>query len=218
MQATAFRGKEPPAVSPESMTASVPSRTAFATSETSARVGRGFPVMDSSICVAVITGLPTMLQREIIIFWAMKTWWGGISMPRSPRATMMPSLASRMSSKFSRPSWFSILLMILIPLPSSPRISRMYSTSALDCTKDAATKSTPWGMPNSRMSAISFGWRTGRSTLTPGRFMFLRSPILALFSTRTSTKPLPHSSTVATTEPSAMRIVFPGTTLSGNFS
>ncbi|KAF0962562.1 hypothetical protein MLGJGCBP_04313 [Rhodococcus sp. T7] len=46
----------PTDVSPESITASAPSRTAFATSEASARVGREFSIIDSSICVATITG------------------------------------------------------------------------------------------------------------------------------------------------------------------
>src|SRR5258706_595519 len=53
---TASTGYFPEAVSAESMTASEPSKIALATSEASARVGRGFSVMDSSICVAVITG------------------------------------------------------------------------------------------------------------------------------------------------------------------
>ena len=46
------------AVSPESMTAEVPSKTAFATSVISARVGLACAIMDSSICVAVMTILP----------------------------------------------------------------------------------------------------------------------------------------------------------------
>ena len=46
------------AVSAESMTALVPSNTALATSLTSARVGVGAWIIDSSICVAVITGRP----------------------------------------------------------------------------------------------------------------------------------------------------------------
>ncbi len=50
-------GYLPAAVSPESMTQSVPSRTALATSVTSARVGRGLRIMESSIWVAVMTGL-----------------------------------------------------------------------------------------------------------------------------------------------------------------
>ena len=56
---TACTGKLPAAVSPESMTQSVPSSTALATSVASARVGRGLLIMLSSICVAVMTGLPT---------------------------------------------------------------------------------------------------------------------------------------------------------------
>ena len=55
---TASSGYLPAAVSAESMIASVPSKMAFATSLASARVGRGFKIMLSSICVAVMTGLP----------------------------------------------------------------------------------------------------------------------------------------------------------------
>ena len=58
MARTARRGYFPTAVSPESITAEVPSNTAFATSEISARVGVGFSIMDSSIWVAVMTILP----------------------------------------------------------------------------------------------------------------------------------------------------------------
>ena len=59
---TASTGNAPAAVSPESITQSVPSSTALATSVASARVGRGFLHIDSSICVAVMTGLPAMLH------------------------------------------------------------------------------------------------------------------------------------------------------------
>ena len=52
---TAFTGYLPAAVSADSITASVPSSTALATSLTSARVGIGFWIIDSIICVAVIT-------------------------------------------------------------------------------------------------------------------------------------------------------------------
>ena len=55
---TAATGKRPMAVSPDSIIASVPSKIAVATSVTSALVGRGFWTIDSSICVAVMTGLP----------------------------------------------------------------------------------------------------------------------------------------------------------------
>src|SRR5437016_4593402 len=46
---TASTGYFPVAVSAESITASEPSKIALATSEASARVGRGFSVLDSSI-------------------------------------------------------------------------------------------------------------------------------------------------------------------------
>ena len=69
-----------------------------------------------------VAGAParTMLQDWIIIFCARKIFSVGISMPRSPRATMMASLLSRMSRKFCRPSWFSTLLMIFIARPLGP--------------------------------------------------------------------------------------------------
>ena len=53
-------GSRPIAVSPDSITASVPSNTALAMSLTSARVGDGAVIIDSSICVAVITGVPDL--------------------------------------------------------------------------------------------------------------------------------------------------------------
>ena len=65
---TASIGYFPDAVSAESITASEPSKIALATSEASARVGRGFSVIDSSICVAVITGRRNSLARAIIAF------------------------------------------------------------------------------------------------------------------------------------------------------
>ena len=55
---TALTGYLPLAVSPESMTTSVPSRTALATSEASARVGRGLLMMLSIIWVACVSTLP----------------------------------------------------------------------------------------------------------------------------------------------------------------
>ena len=55
---TTWAGSRPMAVSPDSISASVPSNTALATSLTSARVGAGAVIIDSSIWVAVITGTP----------------------------------------------------------------------------------------------------------------------------------------------------------------
>ncbi len=109
---TASTGYLPVAVSPESMTASVPSRMALATSLASARVGRGCSTIDCSICVAVMTGLPTSLQAAMMRFCSSGNSCGGISMPRSPRATIRPSAASRMAIRFSIASLFSILAMM----------------------------------------------------------------------------------------------------------
>ena len=55
---TVFTGYRPTAVSPASMIASTPSSTALAASLTSARVGRGSSRIDSSTCVATMTGMP----------------------------------------------------------------------------------------------------------------------------------------------------------------
>mmetsp|Transcript_20402 Transcript_20402/g.81587 ORF Transcript_20402/g.81587 Transcript_20402/m.81587 type:complete len:234 (+) Transcript_20402:2137-2838(+) len=220
MIATASFGNLPPAVSPESMTASAPSSTAFATSEHSARVGRGFEIIDSSICVATMTGFPAFMQVEIIIFCARNTFSGGISMPRSPRATMIASHAATIASKLSRPSWFSILEMILtFSPPASSRVLRMNSQSDADWTNDAATKSTPFGTPKLTKSSTSLGCNTGKSTWTPGRFMFLRSPIAQSLSTLHSISVSDtFAVTSSTSEPSAMRIWFPGLTDVASFS
>ena len=58
----------PTLVSAESITAEVPSITAFATSVASARVGSGAWIIDSSICVAVITSFPAWVARAIVSF------------------------------------------------------------------------------------------------------------------------------------------------------
>ena len=68
MVSTVSTGYLPAAVSAESMTASVPSSTAFATSETSARVGTGARIIDSIICVAVIVSLLRSRASLIIRF------------------------------------------------------------------------------------------------------------------------------------------------------
>src|SRR5689334_16407781 len=66
---TASIGYSPAAVSALSMTASVPSSTALATSLASARVGRGTWIILCSIWVAVMTGTPARKQLWIIFFW-----------------------------------------------------------------------------------------------------------------------------------------------------
>ena len=55
--------------------------------------------MLSSIWVATITGLPAARQARVRRFWIGGSEVTGSSTPRSPRATMMPSEASRISAK-----------------------------------------------------------------------------------------------------------------------
>merc|ERR1719291_1007559 len=68
MVVTVSTGKSPIADSLLNITALVPSSTALATSQASARVGKGLSSMDASISVAVITYLPAALVLLIIIF------------------------------------------------------------------------------------------------------------------------------------------------------
>mmetsp|Transcript_229 Transcript_229/g.462 ORF Transcript_229/g.462 Transcript_229/m.462 type:complete len:213 (+) Transcript_229:1433-2071(+) len=199
------------------MTQSVPSKTALATSVASARVGRGLLIIDSSICVAVMTGLPATLHLRIIIFWARNTFSGGISMPISPLATIMPSHAARISSKFFRPCWFSILEIILISFPSGPNASLMTAMSAAQRTNEAAIMSTPIFTPNAR-SSRSFLVIVSMSTSAPGQFMFFFSPSLKSFWAVQMTWSSCSSSTFKVRPPSATRIWPPGETLSGRFA
>jgi hypothetical protein len=70
----------------------------LATSEDSARVGRGRSIIDSSIWVATITGLPNRRPASMICFCSTGTRCSGTSTPRSPRATISASAAAVISS------------------------------------------------------------------------------------------------------------------------
>ena len=83
-------------------------------SVTSARVGSGLRVIDSSICVATMQALPRCRQSPTSRFWASGTCGRGISTPMSPRATMSPSAAATMPSIRSSAWGLSILAMIHI--------------------------------------------------------------------------------------------------------
>ena len=150
---------------------------AFAISLTSARVGYGFSIIDSSICVAVITNFPCFRARSMIDFWINGTFSSAISTPRSPRATITPSLSSRMASRFVQASGFSIFAMICTCESASSRYNRSRSTSSRLRTNESATKSMPASSPK-RRSAISFLLKEAALTSTPGRLIPLRSEIL----------------------------------------
>ena len=161
-------GYAPTLVSPESITASVPSSTAFATSDASARVGRGAEIIDSSIWVATMTGLALRRAFSTMSFWTIGTSSSGSSTPRSPRATITPSKASMTSSRFSTACGFSILAMSGRRMSSSRMTSRTSSASLADRTNDSAMKSTPWRSAQ-RRSSTSLSLIAGTLTCTPGQ-------------------------------------------------
>ena len=133
-------GYLPTADSADSITASAPSNTAVATSDTSARVGTGEEIMLSSICVATTTGLPAARALLTICFCRPGTRSTGISTPRSPRATIRPSECGDDASRSVIAAGFSILAISAAPWPTSWRAS---CTSSPRCTNDSATQSTP---------------------------------------------------------------------------
>ena len=179
---THWIGYFPVVVSPLSMIASACSKTAFATSVTSARVGTGFTIMLSSMCVATMTGLPSSRQRFTIRRWMIGSSSIGHSMPRSPRATMITSVASMMDAMFFTASWSSIFATMRASLPCSSSTLRSTPTSLASRQKLSATKSTPSSAPSST-SARSFSVSGGRFTFTPGRLMCRREPITPSVST-----------------------------------
>ena len=94
----------------------------------------------------------------------------GHSTAISPRATMMPSKALTISSRFSRACGFSILATTGMRRPSSSMISWARSMSEAKRTKDMAMMSAPVWMAQ-RRSSSSFSVSAGRDTATPGRLM-----------------------------------------------
>ena len=71
----------------------------------------GAEIIDSSICVATTTGLPARRAARVICFCTPGTFSSGISTPRSPRATMIASERSMISSSRVTACGFSILAM-----------------------------------------------------------------------------------------------------------
>mmetsp|Transcript_454 Transcript_454/g.1093 ORF Transcript_454/g.1093 Transcript_454/m.1093 type:complete len:202 (+) Transcript_454:2609-3214(+) len=201
------------------MTQSVPSKTALATSLASARVGRGLWIMDSSISVAVMTNFPAKLQSLIRRFCTEHTRSRGISTPRSPLATMIPSETFIMDRMLFRASWFSILAITCIPFSTTPGISRT-------CTIPAAALVNEWAMYSilcstaNSISRLSFSVRCGRSIGQPGTLtpllLLMGPPIITLV----CTSPVAASISRVMNErrPSSTRITSPTSTVSARRS
>src|SRR5712692_8965251 len=204
--ATASTGYCPAADSAESMTASAPSKIAVATSDTSARVGTGLPIIDSSIWVATTTGLPARRAVRVSCFWMPGTFSSGISTPRSPRATISASVRSRMSPIRPTACGFSILAIT----PARPRV--IFFASAMSSGRwmnDNPTQSMPASSPASR-SERSFAVSAENAIVVSGRLTPLRFDSLPPTSTRATTRAAPVSIAVSRTLPSSSSSVWPG--------
>ena len=92
--------------------------------------------MDSSICVATMTGVRARRAFRRISFWAIGTSSIAISTPRSPRATMTAAVAVRISSRRPRASGRSSLATTWASERNSLITSRTSRRSAADRTNE----------------------------------------------------------------------------------
>ncbi len=127
-----------------------------------------------------MTVFPLWLHSLIIDFWAKGTLSGFISTPRSPLAIMMHSTASKILSKLSRPSKFSILAMIAPLKPSASDFKSFTSWTLL--VKERAIYSTSYSFANFIISKSSLK-RGGTESCLLGILTPLPSSISPSFST-----------------------------------
>ena len=156
--------------------------------------------MLSSIWVATTTGLPALRAARVICFCRPGTRSSGISTPRSPRATISASEASRMPARSARALGFSILART----PARPcTIFFSSSTSSRRCTKLSAIQSTPSSSAASR-SARSLGVMADMGSRVSGMLTPLRSLISPATSTMASAKVSAFFSSRSRTFPSSI--------------
>ncbi len=122
---------------------------------------------------------------------------------------MTPSEASNISSMFSTPSLFSIFEIICTSYPPwSFKNFRILLMSSARRTKEAATKSTSFLMPN-KISSLSFSLKNGMDNLTFGTFTPLRSDTFPPFLTWHTISVSFNSITSISTRPSSIKMVDP---------
>ena len=209
MVSTAATGYAPLAVSPDSITASVPSKIALATSVASARVGRGLRIIESSICVAVMTGFRCSWHAAMMRFCASGISSTGRRTPRSPRATMMPSATRAMPAALASPSSSSIFAITCMRDPRSKRRVRTSITSSGRRTNEAATKSMSILAAKARCSA-SRSVTAGSFVGTPGTLTFLWLPSSPPERTTQRARPPSTAVTSRSMRPSAISRCRPG--------
>ena len=160
MVATASTGYWPMAVSPESITASVPSSTALKTSLASARVGPARRLH----AVEHLGRRDHRHPRPVagvddLLLHGRAPWTTSISTPRSPRATITASASAMIASRLATACGFSILATIrarLFRLSSSSR-SRVMSSAWR--TNESPTYATACSPVQSRSCKVLLGQR-----------------------------------------------------------
>jgi hypothetical protein len=192
----------------------VPSITALATSETSARVGIGSWIMDSIIWVAVITTRFNARATRMMFFCAPGTSAKPISTPRSPRATITTSLARAISSIRSTASARSILATSRARLPAACTRRRASSMSAAARGNDTARKSRS-SSAAARISSRSLSVSAPAESPPPCRLMPLASDSSPPTRTRHSTREPATRSTSSMIAPSFSSSRSPGPTSRG---
>ena len=114
-----------------------------------------------------MTGLAFSRQSCTARFCTSGTWSSGSSTPRSPRATMTPSKATTIASRWSTASGFSTLARTGRAAPSSSMIWCTSLMSSGERTNDSAIRSTP--RPSAkRRSSSSLSDIAGTLTATLG--------------------------------------------------
>ena len=197
----------------------MPSSTALATSLTSARVGTGLTIIDSIICVAVMTTLS--ISRAILIIFFCNA--GTVALPtstaRSPRATMMPSLAFKMASRCGIASLRSIFAI-------SPGLWRHGSPATLASWRAISMSVAFFGKLTARyshwkliavlMSSMSLAVSAGAVRPPPCLLMPLLFDSSPPMRTMVCTSSPRTASTSSTSRPSLSNSVSPGFTSRGS--
>mmetsp|Transcript_70461 Transcript_70461/g.222597 ORF Transcript_70461/g.222597 Transcript_70461/m.222597 type:complete len:307 (-) Transcript_70461:514-1434(-) len=212
---TASTGYFPEAASPLSMTASVPSHTALARSETSERVGTGASIMLSTICVAVITNSPACLDLVISSFCANGTRLTSSSTPRSPRATIRAWDLAIMPSMFVSAWGFSIFGQIFGRLFAGILSRSMMSISSCRSWPFWAKETQMYSQGGSSVSrysasSMSFAVRAAQSISMSGTFTpFLAFSLPPRVTTTLSSVSERFSTTLTSMRPSSMSSLVP---------
>ena len=142
----------------------------------------------------------------MIRFWTLGTSSGGISTPRSPRATITASASSMISSSRPSAAGFSSLTMIPAALPTSLRPS---ATSSGRCTKDSAIQSAPCASAKDR-SARSFSVIAEIGSTACGRLTPLWFDSVPPTTISVSAKSAPQSVILSRILPSSTKRSVPG--------